>query len=170
MSLHVGFIDILQLTIFKESIMLERYEQFSFMVSVINRQIQKIERDEMIKCGYKGAFAQYLIAMRHYPEGVTSAQLSEICDKDKAAVSRVTTEMIKSDLVGRRSANETLYRARLSLTQKGRSVADYLAKRASAAVEAVGSELSDEERKSFYRTLNFIATKLQLMSQEGIPQ
>ncbi len=150
--------------------MLDRYEQFSFIVSVINRQIQKIERDEMIKCGYKGAFAQYLIAMRHYPDGVTSAQLSEICDKDKAAVSRVTAEMIQKDLVVRKSANEKLYRAKLTLTQKGRNVADYVAKRASAAVEAIGNELSDEERKNFYVTLDFIVAKLHLMSKEGIPQ
>ena len=74
--------------------MLSRYEQFSYIVSGINRHIQKLERDEMIKFGYKGAFAQYLVAMRHYPKGVTAAQLSEICDKDKAAVSRIVTEMI----------------------------------------------------------------------------
>ena len=42
--------------------MLGRYQQFSYIVSVINRQIQKIERDEMEKYGYKGSFAQYLMA------------------------------------------------------------------------------------------------------------
>ena len=56
--------------------MIGRYQQFSYIVSVINRQIQKIERDEMEKYGYKGAFAQYLMAMRRNPDGVTSAQLS----------------------------------------------------------------------------------------------
>lgn len=147
-----------------------RYEQFSFIVSVINRHIQKIERDEMIKYGYKGAFAQYLMAMRHHPDGVTSAQLSELCDKDKAAVSRVVTEMIEKGLVVRRCANETLYRAKLTLTQEGCKIADFVAKRAIAAVAAVGNELSDEERRMFYSTLDFIASKLQTISKEGIPQ
>lgn len=148
--------------------MLSRYEQFSFIVSVINRHIQKIERDEMIKYGYKGAFAQYLMAMRHHPEGLTAAQLSEICDKDKAAVSRVIGEMIEKALIIRKCENETSYRAKLVLTQEGHKIAEFIAKRGAAAADAV--ELSDEERKSFYKTLDFIASKLQTLSKEGIPQ
>ena len=150
--------------------MLGRYEQFSFIVSVINRQIQKIERDEMEKHGYKGAFAQYLMVMRHHPEGVTATQLCELCDKDKAAVSRVVNEMVEKNLVVRSSAKETLYRAKLTLTEEGRLIAEYVAERAMTAVAAVGNELTDEERKMFYSTLDFIAERLQNLSKNGIPQ
>lgn len=149
--------------------MVERYEQFSYMVSVISRHIQKIERDEMEKFGHKGAFAQYLTVMRHYPDGVTASQLSDLCDKDKAAVSRVVTEMIEKGLVVRNCANETLYRAKLVLTDEGRKIAEYVANRAIVAVAAVGNELTDEERKLFYSTLEFIATRLHSISKEGIP-
>ncbi len=150
--------------------MLDRYEQFSFIISVINRQIQKLERDEMIKHGYKGAFAQYLMIMRHHPEGVTAAQLCELCDKDKAAVSRVTNEMLEKNLVERSNLNDTLYRAKLTLTEEGKRIADFISRRAMAAVEAVGNELNDEERKQFYSTLDFIALRLQSISKDGIPQ
>jgi len=149
--------------------MLGRYQQFSYIVSVINRQIQKIERDEMEKHGYKGAFAQYLVAMRHNDQGLTSAQLSEMCDKDKAAVSRVVAEMIEKGLIVRRCENDTAYRAKLFLTDEGCKIAVYIAGRAVAAVEAVGNELSDGERKMFYSTLDFIAGKLQIISKQGIP-
>ena len=54
--------------------MRSRYEQFTYAISSIERHIQKIERDEMIKYGCKGAFAQYLAAMTHYPDGLTAAQ------------------------------------------------------------------------------------------------
>ena len=118
--------------------MQERYEQFSFVVSAINRHIQKLERDEMIKFGYKGAFAQYLMAMRHYPQGVTSAQLSEMCDKDKAAVSRNVGEMIEKGLVVRKSATDSLYRAKLILSQEGEKIADFVANRASAGIRRNG--------------------------------
>lgn len=150
--------------------MLTRYEQFSFMVSVINRHIQKLERDEMIKFGYKGAFAQYLVAMLHYPQGITAAQLSEICDKDKAAVSRIVSEMIEKGLVVRKSATETMYRAKLTLSQEGEKVAQFVARRASAAIEAMGNELSEEQRKTLYFALDNIARKLHILSKEGIPQ
>ena len=149
--------------------MIGRYQQFSYIVSVINRQIQKIERDEMEKHGYKGAFAQYLMAMRRNPDGVTSAQLSEICDKDKAAVSRVITEMIEKGLVVRKCANETMYRAKLTLTEKGNEIADFIAKQGAAAVAAVNNELSKEELKMFYSNLDYIAGKLHILSRDGIP-
>lgn len=147
-----------------------RYEQFSFIVSVINRQIQKIERDEMIKFGHKGAFAQYLMIMRHHPDGITAAQLSELCDKDKAAVSRVLAEMTEKGLVLRKTENDTAYRAKLVLTEEGHRIAEIVSQRGMQAVDAVGNELSSEERKNFYSTLDYIASKLQLISKEGIPQ
>ena len=147
-----------------------RYEQFSYIVSVINRHIQKIERDEMIKHGHKGAFAQYLMAMRHYPDGITAAQLSEICDKDKAAVSRVVAEMMDKGLVQRICSNDTVYRAKLTLTAEGCRIAEFVSQRGTAAVEAVGNELSDEQRRLFYGTLDFIAAKLKKLSHDGIPQ
>lgn len=149
--------------------MIDRYQQFSYIVSVINRQIQKIERDEMEKYGYKGAFAQYLMAMRRNPAGVTSAQLSDMCDRDKAAVSRVITEMIEKGLVVRKSANETFYRAKLTLTQKGTEIADYIARQGAAAVAAVNNELTKEELKAFYSNLDYIADKLHIISKDGIP-
>ena len=150
--------------------MQERYEQFSFVVSAINRHIQKLERDEMIKFGYKGAFAQYLMAMRHYPQGVTSAQLSEMCDKDKAAVSRNVGEMIEKGLVVRKSATDSLYRAKLILSQEGEKIADFVANRASAAIEAMGEHMGEEQRKSLYFTLDAIEKRLDFLSQKGIPQ
>ena len=150
--------------------MLSRYEQFSFIVSGINRHIQKLEHDEMIKHGYKGAFAQYLVAMRRYPQGITAAQLSEICDKDKAAVSRIVAEMLEKGLIVRKAASETMYRAKLTLSAEGEKVAAYIADRASAAIEAMGSELSEEQRKTLYKTLDTISDKLHTLTKEGIPQ
>lgn len=150
--------------------MLGRYEQFSFIVSVINRQIQKLEREEMVKHGHKGAFAQYLMIMRNHPEGVTSAELCELCEKDKAAVSRVVAEMIERGLVVRNTAKDSIYRAKLVLTEEGHRIAECIARRAIEVIAAVGNDLTDKERKQFYSTLDFIADKLQAISKEGIPQ
>ena len=43
--------------------MVNRFEQFTGLISAGNRCVQKIERDEMEKFGLKGAYAQYLLAM-----------------------------------------------------------------------------------------------------------
>ena len=148
---------------------MNRFEQFSYVISGINRHIQKIERDEMIKYGYKGAFAQYLVALRRYPEGITSAKLCEICDKDKAAISRVLTEMQEKGLILRESQSDHRYNALIKLTEEGLKAASYVDERAQAAIEAVGNEMTDENRAAFYATLDFIAAKLQTISKEGLP-
>ena len=148
---------------------MNRIEQFSYVISGINRHIQKIERDEMIKYGYKGAFAQYLVALRRYPEGITSAKLCEICDKDKAAISRVLTEMQEKGLILRETQSDHRYNALIKLTAEGLKAAAYVDERAQAAIEAVGNEMTDENRAAFYATLDFIAAKLQTISKEGLP-
>lgn len=149
--------------------MLNRFEQFSFVISCINRYVQKLERDEMVKYGYKGAFAQYLAVLNRYPDGLTAAQLCDICDKDKAAVSRIAAEMEAKGLILRERGNDSGYRARLKLTDEGQQAADYVCRKATVAVATVGEQLTDEERIVLYRTLDLIASKLQTLTKEGIP-
>lgn len=149
--------------------MLTRYEHFSYMISCVSRHIQKIERDEMEKYGHKGAYAQYLAAMSRYPQGVTSVQLCEICDKDKAAVSRAVTEMEDRGLIVRKSDNDSHYRAQILLTDEGRKLAEFVFDRAQSAVEAAGRGLTDSDRAVFYSALELISSNLQKLSRDGIP-
>lgn len=147
--------------------MISRFEQFTFVVSAVYRHIQKLERDEMVKYGYKGAFAQYLLAIARHPDGITCRGLCELCDKDKAAVSRIVSEMEEKGLVVREGHNERLYNASVKLTERGRAAADYVLERAGAAVDAVG--MTEEERAIFYDTFQHIAAKLHTLSKTGIP-
>lgn len=149
--------------------MLSRYEQFSALISSLCRSIQKIEREEMEKYGFKGAYAQYLAAMRRHPEGVTSAQLSEICDRDKAAVSRAVTEMEEKGLLLRTGQKDNLYRARLTLTETGRQAAEFVARRGQEAVDAADLGVNEEDRRILYATLSTIAENLQSIHQNGFP-
>ena len=73
--------------------MINRFQEFSVSIAAIYRHIQKIERAEMVQYGLKGSTAQYLTALRLHEEGLTASQLCEVCDKDKAAISRVLTEL-----------------------------------------------------------------------------
>ena len=150
--------------------MIERYEQFSAAVSSLYRYIQKIEREEMVKYGYKGSYAQYLVAMARRHEGITATQLCEICDKDKAAVSRAIGEMEEKGLVKRESMGETMYRAKLLLTQEGKKAADYVCERAHRAVVAADQGLTEETRAEFYKAISLIAKNLHSISREGIPE
>jgi len=150
--------------------MLRRFEEFSFAISGIYHNIQKIEREEMDKYGLKGPHAQYLVAMTRCPEGLTAAQLSEMCDRDKAAVSRALNEMEKRGLVIRELANDTAYRALLKLTETGSSAARFVCEKIAQAVELAGSGLSEEERTIFYSVLSRIGANLRAIARDGLPE
>ena len=145
--------------------MLNRFAQFSYMISNIYRNIQKIEHDEMVKLGYKGAYAKYLVVMFQQPKGITSTKLCEICDKNKAAVSRMLAEMEDKGLVIRNRS----YNALITLTKKGESIAKYVCHKAEMAVDEVGKTLSPDQRQLLYSTLNQLSGAIHHLSEEGLP-
>lgn len=142
--------------------MQSRYEQFASSIAGIYHSIQKIEKQLMVEYGSKGIFAQYLAALSRCPEGLTAAQLSELCDKDKAAVSRAVVEMEREGLLYR---DDNRYRVRLLLTESGRKMAEYVSRQATMAVNAGGRGLSDEERVQLQKHLSLIAENLDKISK-----
>ena len=127
-----------------------RYELISSSISCMHHDIQKIERMEMSKYGLKGPHAQCLLVMRRHPEGITAARLCELCEKDKAAVSRILAELEESGMVRRENRNGTRYRAALLLTERGAVAADAVVEKARLAVERAGIGFDDSEREVFY--------------------
>ena len=148
--------------------MQSRYEQFAASISGIYHAIQKIERNEMIRCGVKGVFAQYLAALQSHPDGLTAAQLCELCDRDKAAVSRTVAEMEQAGLVLRQAREDKMYRARVMLTEEGQCIAQYVTGRAQAAVEAGGRGLDAAQRMQLQEALALIAGNLDAICREGL--
>ena len=150
--------------------MISRYEQFTTAISSIYHYFQKIEREEMVRYGLRGTYTQYLLAIDRAYDGITAAELSELCEKDKAAVSRAVAEMEDQNLLYRELNNERAYRARLFLTEEGRRAADFVRQRSKTAVGLAGDGLSDADRAVMYAALELIAGNLQRISREGIPK
>ena len=149
--------------------MLDRFEIFSLAISGVYRCLHKIEADEMSKFGLKGSLAQYLFAMRRHPEGITAAQLCDMCDKDKAAVSRAITEMEQKGLVQRLVSDHAAYRIPLILTPAGDAAAQHVCEKAAVAVELAGKGLTDDQRAVFYEALGLIERNLRNISRTGLP-
>ena len=150
--------------------MISKYETFSLAVSSLYHDIQKIERVEMAKFGLKGPHAQCLLAMDRYPGGVTAAQLCELCDKDKAAISRTVAELEESGMIAREDRNGSRYRALLTLTERGIAAAKAVYDRAQVAVEQAGEGLTDAQREVFYRVMGMIAGNLHAICKNGLKE
>ena len=150
--------------------MLNRFAKFSFSISEIDRCWHKLAVEEMSKYGLNSPHAVYLNTMYDAnPEGITAAQLGELCGKNKADVSRMIAILEKKGLVQKVAVGKNMYRAKLILTEEGRRAAEHVRKRAALAVELAGSGLSNEEREMFYRALDLITENLQKLSKEGLP-
>jgi DNA-binding MarR family transcriptional regulator len=92
-----------------------------------------------------------------------------LCDRDKAAVSRIITEMKNKGLICWENENESRYRARLMLTDEGKKAAEYVSGRAKAAAAIVNEKLDEEQRKAMYATLDLFSESLQNIVREGLP-
>lgn len=149
--------------------MIDRFERFSYSISEISRLWHRISGEEMGKYGLKGAYSVYFTTMYRFPEGITAAQLVELCSRDKADVSRAMSLLEKKGLVMRSDPEAKAYRALLQLTPAGRELAGQINAKAKAAVERASCGLPEEKRIVFYEALELITANLQKLSKEGIP-
>lgn len=145
-----------------------RYELLSGSISCMYHDIQKIERTEMAKYGLKGPHAQCLLAMMKHAEGITAARLCEVCEKDKAAISRILAELAEAGMVLRESRNGSRYRALLRLTEQGKVAAGAVMEKARLAVELAGKGFGEEEREVFYRVMSIISGNLHKLCKDGL--
>ncbi len=146
--------------------MITRFERFTYAISEINRYWHTIASHEMSKYGLRGPFAVYLTVLYRHSDGVTSVQLGELCDKNKADVSRALSVLEEKGLAVREANNNSLYRAKIHLTKEGRLAAEQVQKAASRAVEMGGDGLTDERRDIFYQVLEHIADNLQIAASQ----
>lgn len=150
--------------------MIGRFERFSYAISEISRLWHRIAGEEMGKYGLKGAYSVYFTTLYRHPNGLTAAQLVDLCSRDKADVSRAMSLLEGKGLVCRVDPEGKAYRAMLILTEEGRQIASQINTRAEAAVELASFGLPEEKREIFYEALELITANLQKISRDGIPQ
>ena len=148
--------------------MVGRFEVFTLGLLEIMSSWNKIAAEEMKAFGLKGTYVIYLIALYKHPEGLTAANLSEKCNRDKAEVSRAIAAFEKKELVKRENTTVNGYRAKITLTEQGRESTKALRERVKLAVEKGGEGLSETERESFYNALQTISANLKKISKEGL--
>lgn len=146
----------------------ERFERFSMAIFHITRYWNKIASDVMHQYDLKGPYALYILAMSESEEGITSIELCEKYGRDKADVSRAINAMEKKGLVVRRG--ETVYRARVALTENGKALADELGGIVSKATAAAGVGIGDDKRAEFYNNLEIIKENLREVAYSGLSE
>lgn len=149
--------------------MLSRFEKFIFDITEIDLYWHRIATQVMKPYGLKGNYAIYFTRLHGSPEGLTAAQLSTLCGKDKADVSRDMAALEKAGFVERMQTGSR-YRAPIVLTEAGNRLTEAIIDKAEFAVSRIGRNLSEQERETFYRALDDITANLQALSKTGLPE
>ena len=140
--------------------MLNRFGEFVTGITACYKSIQRIKSAEMTEFGLKGTHVMCLFYLHHNPDGLTAAQLCQLCDEDKAAISRTLNELeIKGYTMTELSAGRK-YRARVCLTDEGIGISCHIDKLIEGWVTVGGAGLTEEQRAGFYNALNLIAGNL----------
>jgi len=146
--------------------MIDRFEKFAFAISVLHNYLHKITRDEMQTHDLKGPHAIYFFVLYRHPEGITAADLSEECFRNKADVSRAMNIFEAKGLVTRSGGASGGYRAPIVLTERGRLAAEHLRERARVVIQQVGEGLTEENRAIFYESMDIIAGNMRTLCDE----
>ena len=141
--------------------MIQRFETFVTAVTQIYRSIQKLKSQEMADFGLKGTHVMCLYQLQQHPEGLTSAQLAQICEEDKAAISRALSELRERELVAIPEGSGHRYRALVTLTPQGQVITRQMDQKILDAVTTAAQGYSAEERAVFYRVLLQVSENLQ---------
>ena len=148
--------------------MLQRFQAFVAGITECHRYIQRIKSMEMTELGLKGTHVMCIFYLNQAPNGLTSAQLCQLCAEDKAAVSRTVAELENLGYLTAALPGGKKYRAPLCLTHKGRQTARQIDSLVAQWVSVGGDGLSEEERTAFYATLEKIAANLKQQVEKGI--
>lgn len=142
----------------------ERFQTFTLLVSSIARNIRKIKTAAMAEFDLKSQHVSCLYYM--YKVGsITSKELCEICDEDKANVSRSVKFLEERGLVKCDSKLTKRYLAPLELTENGKEIAEIISRRIVAVLSESSKSISRDELEIFYRCFATINDNLQRISE-----
>ena len=142
---------------------MDRFERFTLSVFSITRYWNRIAAEAMGRYGLKGANALYLLTLGDAKGEITAAQLAEICQRDKADVSRAIASFQEKGIIEPYGKNR--YRAPIVLTPEGRELTMEIRKKARSALLAAGEGLSDEMRGNMYQALDIIAENMRAICE-----
>ena len=137
----------------------ERFETFTVLLNRINRNIRKIKNEEMKKYELRSPHISCLYYL--YISGkLTSKELCEHCEEDKATISRSLDYLEKNNYIMCRSDSKKRYNAPFELTERGARAGKRIADKIALVLDEISDGISDEDREVFYRSLNMISENI----------
>lgn len=138
----------------------DRFNRLCSLLGGATKSINKLKSKYMMHYGLTSAHTMCIRYLDVSPEGLNRMELAEMCDIDKAQISRTVNELCAKGYLTE-SENETNnYRKRLKLTPMGKDTADEINKAVNEIHAFVSDDLSAEQLETFYSTFDVICARL----------
>lgn len=139
--------------------MIKRFEEFTKNVALASKCISKIKAYEMKQFGLRSGNVMCLFFLGQHNEGLNPAELGQLCGEDKAGISRSLSVLCAKGYVDV-AGGERKYRAKFRITEAGAAVCEEVNSIIRDVVNAIGKDLSEEERATFYKAFTSITSNL----------
>ncbi len=139
----------------------ERYQLFTTLITKCARSVKRIKSNEMSGMNLKSFYVSCLYYLYANEKPMTAKELCDICEEDKAYVSRSIDALEKDGYVVCNSKTVKRYNSPISLTEKGVLLAKEVARKIDGIVNEASEGLSEENRKIFYASLGLICGNLE---------
>ena len=139
----------------------KRFENFTLFISKINRSIRKIKTEEMVEYGLSNTHVSCLYYCLQHNGKLTATKLCEVCDEDKATVSRAIEFLETNGYLKQIESADKIYKRPITLTEKGVEVSKKITASINSVLEESSKGLTENERAVFYKSLITISNNLQ---------
>lgn len=139
--------------------MKERFRTFTVLITKINRAIKKIKTEEMEEYDLKSPHVSCLYYL-FKQKTLTATELVDICQEDKAAISRSIEHLEAKEYIECDSSIKKRYNTAFKLTEKGESIANGIANKIDNILDLASEGVSEDKRKVMYECLNLISNNL----------
>ena len=145
--------------------MTERFETFTVLINRISRNIRKIKNQEMAEYNLRSVHVSCLYYL-YLEDKLTATDLCERCEEDKATISRALDYLEKNGYLTCETTSSKRYKSPFSLTNEGKVVAKKVAEKIDGVLSIISTDLTEEDRIIFYKSLSLISERLEAVSKQ----
>ena len=143
----------------------DRYTVLTILFSKITRAMRKIKAEAMKEYNLKGSHVSCIFYLSKNPKGLTNKELCDICNEDKAAISRALAYLEENKFITYNKSDK-IYKTPITLTRKGKVIGNYLKEKIHSILFEASSEIDKEDLEAFYRGLLNISENLDKIMKE----
>lgn len=126
----------------------QRILEFFITVSTLEKQMNRLRAAHMAKAGLNGADLLPLIVLYNNPQGLQPDEIIRMTSTDKAQVSRSLRHLREKEMIEKENGSH--YRAKYSLSEKGKELMEPLAQKCVEIFEQAHLGHDEEEWEVFY--------------------